>query len=246
MRPNPYAQQAKKSREDLVLEHAHLIKRIVNRMAARLPDGVDRDELYQAGSIGLLDAIDKFDETKEVQFRTYAEFRIKGTIIDELRSMDWIPRSVRSAASKLEQVYTLLTNQLAREPTDQEVASELEMSLKEYHEFLAKSRPIPLLSLENFGKKDEDDSQDVHEILADPDAEDPFLTFSTGEMKGKLADAIQMLPEQEQLILSLYYMEEMNLKEIGEILGVSESRVSQIRTKTIVKLRVALKSNLEE
>lgn len=246
MRPNPYAQQARKSREDLVLEHAHVIKHIVNRMAARLPDGVDRDELYQAGSIGLLDAIDKFDASKDVQFRTYAEFRIKGAIIDELRSMDWIPRSVRSAASKLEQVYTTLTNRLAREPTDQEVASELEMPLKEYHEFLAKSRPIPLLSLENFGKTDDEDSQDVHEILADPDAEDPFSTFSTGEMKDKLADAIQTLPEQEQLILSLYYMEEMNLKEIGEVLGVSESRISQIRTKIIVKLRVALKSTLED
>ncbi len=240
--PNPYAQQAQKSREDLVLENAHLIKRIVSRMSARLPAEVDKDELYQAGSLGLLDAIDKFDPSKEVQFKTYAEFRIKGAIIDELRAMDWIPRSVRSAATQMEQAYTVLSNKLGREPTDAEMANEMEMSLKDYHKFLAKSRPIPLVSIDNYGKAREDDSQNMLDMIEDPDVEDPFATFSSGEMKGKLAEAIKILPEQEQLILSLYYMEEMNLKEIGEILGVSESRVSQIRTKVIVKLRVVLKS----
>ena len=245
MKPNPYVQQTKKSREDLVLENAYLIKRIVSRMSARLPAEVDKEELYQAGSLGLLDAVDKFDPSKEVQFKTYAEFRIKGAIIDELRAMDWIPRSVRSAASQLEQAYTLLQNQLGREPSDQEVAHELEMSLKEYHQFLGKARPIPLVSLDSYGKKGEDDS-DVFEVIEDPDIDDPFMTYSSGEMKKNLAEALKTLPEQEQLILSLYYMEEMNLKEIGEILGVSESRVSQIRTKVIVKLRLALKSVIDK
>lgn len=241
MKANPYAQQAKKSREDLVLEYAYLIKRIANRMAARLPSTIDRDELYQAGSLGLLDAVDKFDPSKEVKFSTYAEFRIKGAILDELRSMDWIPRSVRSAASKLEHTFTHLTNILGREPSDKEVAHELDMPLKEYHEFLTKARPIPLLSLEGFSKKNDED-QDLLEVIEDPDIEDPFVTYSSGEMKGELAKAIRTLPEQEQLILSMYYMEEMNLKEIGAVLGVSESRVSQIRTKIIIKLRVAMKS----
>lgn len=242
---NPYVQHAQKSREDQVLEHAYLIKRIVSRMAARLPAEVDSDELYQAGSLGLLDAIDKFDPTKEVQFKTYAEFRIKGAILDELRAMDWIPRSVRSSATKLEKAHTALSHRLGREPTDQETAHELEMSLKEYHEFLAKARPIPLVSLDSYGKKEDEDAQDMLEVLEDPDAEDPFVLFSSEEMQTHLAEAIEKLPEQEQLILSLYYMEEMNLKEIGEILGVSESRISQIRIKVIVKLRVALKSVLE-
>lgn len=244
MNSNPYVQHAKQSREDLVLEHAYLIKRIVSRMAARLPAEVDTEELYQAGSLGLLDAIDKFDPSKEVQFKTYAEFRIKGAIIDELRAMDWIPRSVRSAATKLEQAHVVLGNKLGREPTAHETARELEMSLKEYHEFLAKARPIPLVSLDSYGKKDDDDSQDILEAQEDPDMQDPFSVFSSEEMQEGLAEAIKTLPEQEQLILSLYYMEEMNLKEIGEILGISESRVSQIRTKVIVKLRVALKSVL--
>ncbi|MBF0277575.1 MAG: FliA/WhiG family RNA polymerase sigma factor [SAR324 cluster bacterium] len=246
MNPNPYAQQAQKSREDLVLENAHLIKRIVSRMSARLPSEVDKDELYQAGSLGLLDAVDKFDPGKEVQFKTYAEFRIKGAIIDELRSMDWIPRSVRSAATQMEHAHTTLTNTLGREPSDAEMAHELDMSTKEYYQFLAKSRPIPLVSLSNYGKAGDEDSQDMLEVIEDPDVEDPFATFSSGEMQQKLAGAIKTLPEQEQLILSLYYMEEMNLKEIGEVLGVSESRVSQIRTKVIVKLRVAMKSVMDQ
>lgn len=244
MRPNPYAQQKKKTREDLVLEHAYVIKHIVNRMAARLPPGVDRDELHQAGALGLLDAAEKFDSKKDVQFRTYAEFRIKGAILDELRAMDWIPRSVRSSATQLEKTFVELSNKFGREPTDREMASSLKMPLKEYHEHLGKARPIPLISLEGMGGGTEDgDSQDILEVLEDPDIEDPFVLYSSGEMKDKLADAIRELKEQEQMILSLYYMEEMNLKEIGEILNVSESRISQIRTKTIIKLRAKLKAD---
>lgn len=244
MRPNPYAQQVKKSKEDLVLEHAHVIKHVVNRMAARLPPGVDKEELYQAGALGLLDAAEKFDTKKDVQFKTYAEIRIKGAILDELRAMDWIPRTVRAAAGQLEKAFLKLSNQFGREPTDREMASELDMPLKEYHDYLAKARPIPLLSLDSMGtSSDGEESQDILETLEDPDAEDPFALYSSGEMKDKLADAIRTLPEQEQLVLSLYYMEEMNLKEIGEILSISESRVSQIRTKIIIKLRARLSVN---
>ncbi len=244
MRPNPYAQQAKKSREDLVLEHAYLIKRIVKRMAMRLPKGVDEDELYQAGALGLMDAVDKFDPSKDVKFTTYAEFRIKGSILDELRAMDWIPRSVRNAGNQLEAAYTKLSNQFSREPTDAEMAKEMEMPLKEYHEYIAKARPIPLVSIEDLGH-DEDESTNLLDVLADPDTDDPLAVLSMQNMQESLAQAITQLTEQEQMILSLYYMEEMNLKEIGEILGVSESRISQIRTKTIVKLRAMMKNKKE-
>lgn len=244
MKPNPYQKQIKKSREDLVLEHAPLIKRVVSRMAARFPSNVDRDEMYQAGAIGLLDAIDKFDPSKDVQFKTYAEFRIRGSILDELRAMDWIPRSVRHASNQLEDAYKNLSGKLGREPTDQETAKELKMSLKEYHEFLAKARPIPLISIDDFNSNDEDDTQNILEVLADPNVEDPFSILSLQQMKDNLSEAIKKLPEQEQMILSLYYTEELNLKEIGEVLSLSESRISQLRTKIIVKLRVLLKSSI--
>lgn len=241
MKPNPYVQQAKKSREDIVIEHAPLIKRIVTRMAARLPPSIEEDELYQAGMLGLLDAVDKFDSSKDVQFKTYAEFRVKGAILDELRAMDWIPRSVRAAATQWEDAYQQKTGELGREPSDNEMAKHLDMSLKEYHAFIAKARPIPVVSIDDFGSPgNEDDAQNILEILQDPNVEDPFAILSLQHSKNQLAEAIEELPEQEQLILSLYYYEELNLKEIGEVLSISESRVSQIRTKTILKLRSIL------
>ncbi|MGK5092617.1 RNA polymerase sigma factor FliA [Deltaproteobacteria bacterium TL4] len=241
MKPNPYAQQAKKDkREEMVLEHAPLIKRIVSHMAARFPPSIEKEELYQAGMLGLLDAVDKFEPSKDVQFKTYAEFRIRGAILDELRAMDWIPRSVRSAVSTLEEAHHQLTAKLQREPSDREVAKYLDMSLPEYHEFLAKARPLSIMSFEDFGGGE--DAQDILEIIADPNVEDPFTKLTLSQSRLEVAQAIEKLAEQEQLILSLYYEEELNLKEIGEILGITESRVSQIRTKIILKLRSWLKT----
>ncbi|MBF0351297.1 MAG: FliA/WhiG family RNA polymerase sigma factor [SAR324 cluster bacterium] len=245
MKPNPYAQKAQKNREDMALEHAHLIKRVVGYMAARLPPGIEQDDLYQAGFFGLMDAINKFDSEKDVQFNTYAEFRIKGAILDELRAMDWVPRSVRSAAHQLEEAHSQLTAKLQRQPSDQETAKHLNMSLSDYHDFLAKARPVSIMSFEDFGGGD-DDEHNILDILEDTNTDDPFQDLSLREFRGNLVDAIKELPEQEQMILSLYYDEEMNLKEIGEILGVSESRVSQIRTKTIIKLRSMLRVNEEK
>ncbi|MBC8257580.1 MAG: FliA/WhiG family RNA polymerase sigma factor [SAR324 cluster bacterium] len=239
---NPYTAKTQQSREDQLIKYAPLVKRVVTRMAARFPPGVDQDELYQVGMIGLLDAVDKFDPTRDVKFKTYAEFRIRGAILDELRSMDWVPRSVRAATNEHGVAWRNLTIELGREPSDLELAEELEMNLDEYHDFIRKASPTPLISIEEFkANSNQEDSVSLLEILAKPGEKDPFVLLSMQQMKNKLADAVSELDEREQLVLSLYYQEELNLKEIGEVLGVIESRVSQIRTKTILKLRAKLR-----
>ena len=239
---NPYTEKTQQSREDQLIKHAPLVKRVVTRMAARFPPGVDQEELYQVGMIGLLDAVDKFDTSRDVKFKTYAEFRIKGAILDELRKMDWVPRSVRADTNKYSSAWKGLSFELGREPTDQEMAELMKMSIDEYYEFIRKASPTPLISIEEFkGYSNEEDSVSLLEILSKPGEKDPFSILSLQQMKTKLAEAIAQLDEREQMVLALYYEEEMNLKEIGEILGVIESRVSQIRSKTILKLRAKLR-----
>ena len=239
---NPYTEQTRQSREDQLEKHAHLVKRVVTRMAARLPPGVDQDELYHVGSIGLLDAVDKFDPKRDVQFKTYAEFRIKGAILDELRSMDWVPRSVRAATYEWSQAWRKMTFEHGREPSDHEMAEEMDMTLDEYHQFIVKASPTPLISIEEFkAQSNQEESASLLDILSKPGEKDPFDLLSMQQMKNKLAEAVSQLDEREQLILKLYYEEDLNLKEIGEVLGVIESRVSQIRTKIILKLRAKLR-----
>ena len=239
---NPYTEQTRQSREEQIEKHAHLVKRVVTRLAARLPPGVDKDELYHVGSIGLLDAVDKFDPKRDVKFKTYAEFRIKGAILDELRSMDWVPRSVRSATNEWSQAWRKMTFEHGREPSDHEMAEELDMNLEEYHQFIVKASPTPLISIEEFkSQSNPEESASLLDILSKPGEKDPFDLLSMQQMKNKLAEAISQLDEREQLILKLYYEEDLNLKEIGEVLGIIESRVSQIRTKIILKLRAKLR-----
>ena len=239
---NPYTEQTRQSREEQIEKHAHLVKRVVTRLAARLPPGVDKEELYHVGSIGLLDAVDKFDPKRDVKFKTYAEFRIKGAILDELRSMDWVPRSVRSATNEWSKAWRKMTFEHGREPSDQEMAEELDMNLEEYHQFIVKASPTPLISIEEFkSQSNPEESASLLDILSKPGEKDPFDLLSMQQMKKKLAEAISQLDEREQLILKLYYEEDLNLKEIGEVLGIIESRVSQIRTKIILKLRAKLR-----
>ncbi len=241
---NPYAQYAYqgKSREELVLEYAPLVKQIANRLAARLPDNLERDDLIQAGMIGLLDAIEKYDPNRETQFRTYAEFRIKGAMLDDLRACDWIPRSVRENADRVGHAISELQFELGRSPEENEIAEKLGVSLANYHALLLKSKAVPLLSLDNLGAfGGEDEQSHIFDVLEDPSCVNPLETLSLFDLQRSLADAIEELPEKEKLILSLYYDEELNLKEIGAVLGITESRASQIRTQSIMRLRTALK-----
>lgn len=242
---NPYAQAAYqgKSKEELVIEYAPLVKQIANRLAARLPDSLDVQDLIQAGMIGLLDAIEKFDPSREILFRTYAEFRVKGSMLDDLRACDWIPRSVREKADQVGQAIIRLQSELGRKPDEYEIAGKLGLSLAEYHKLLLKSKAVPLLSLDDMAAYGGDnDHGNIFDVLEDPSCTDPLDTLSLQDMQERLSAAIDELPEKEKLLLSLYYDEELNLKEIGKVMGITESRVSQIRTQSIVRLRAALKN----
>ncbi len=237
---NPYSLKAYfgKSREEVVLEYAPLVRQIANRLAARLPDSLDRDDLVQAGMIGLLDAIEKYDPSREAQFRTYAEFRIKGAMLDDLRASDWVPRSVREHAERIGRAHTELAARLGRSPDEAEIAAHLELSLADYHQLLLKSRAINLLSIEELAPHDDGgDLGSIFDVLQDPYATDPLESLSLHDMKARLVESIRRLPEKERLVLSLYYDEGLNLKEIGEVLGITESRTSQIRTQAIMRLR---------
>ena len=241
---NPYSRQAYrgKSREEVVLEYAPLVRYIANRLAARLPENLDREDLIQAGMIGLLDAIEKYDSGRDAQFRTYAEFRIKGAMLDDLRASDWVPRTVREHADRIAKAHTELAAQLGRAPEEVEIAERLGLSLEEYHALLLKARAINLLSLEDLSPAaDDGDRGDIFDVLEDPFATDPLEALSLQDMKRRLIQAIQALPEKEQLVLSLYYDEGLNLKEIGSVLGITESRASQIRTQSITRLRTAVR-----
>ena len=246
MKANPYADKSQQSREQLVLKYAPLLKRIVSRMASRFPPEVDPEEVYQAGMIGLLDAVDKFDPSRDIQFQTYAEYRIKGSILDELRALDWVPRGVRAAATEWERAWNEQCSALGREPSDSEMAAKLEMPLNQYHEFAANASPLSLVTIDQLGGSgDEEDGQSLLDILRDPDGSDPFSELSMHQLKNRLQEAIEELPEREQTILSLYYIEELNMKEVAAVLGVGEARVSQLHTKIILKLRAKLRRVLE-
>ncbi|MDH4224723.1 MAG: RNA polymerase sigma factor FliA [Deltaproteobacteria bacterium] len=241
---NPYAAMQAyktKTREEAVVEFAPLVKRIATRLTARMPAKVEIDDLIQAGMIGLLDAIEKYDAGHAAQFRTYAEFRIRGAMLDELRSNDWVPRSVRDAGSRMSKSHRELLNELGRNPTDGEMAKKLDLPINEYHDLLLKSRAIPLINLEDIQPHaNDEDAANFFDVLEDPACKNPLDELSLRDVAGRIAQAIDTLPEKERLVLSLYYDEDLNLKEIGEVLGLTESRVSQLRTQSIVRIRSLL------
>jgi len=230
-------------REALILEHTHLIRYVAGRIAMRLPAHVALDDLHSAGVMGLIDAVDKFDPDKKVQFKTYAEFRIRGAILDELRAMDWVPRSVRKKSTDLEDVYNRLQHQLGRPAEDDEVARELGVSLDQLHTLLDEVSGVNLLSLDDqespLGRLD---SETVLKALGRADeGEDPLALLGLAELRQSVATAISGLPEKEKLVVSLYYYDELTMREIGEVLGYTESRISQMHTKAILRLRARLR-----
>jgi len=236
----------KEERFELIARHAPLVKFLANRIALRLPPSVSIDDLISAGIIGLLDAIEKFDPSKGVQLKTYAEFRIKGAILDELRGMDWIPRSVRKKVREIEQAMMAVERKLGRPAEDSEIAEEMGVDLDTYFDMLKKARGIELLSLDEYmeGHGDNVESKRSYKnvIRGGYDAVDHIVTQ---ELKEVVADRIRGLPKNEQIVVSLYYYDGLTLREIGEVLGLTESRISQIHTKTVIKLRTRLRSYLE-
>jgi RNA polymerase sigma factor for flagellar operon FliA len=211
------------SRERLILNYSPLVKYVAGRLSANLPQNVENADLISYGIFGLIDAIEKFEPDRGIKFETYAIARIKGAIIDELRSLDWVPRSVRSRGREIENVYVTLETRLRRSPTDPEVATELGITVKELRDTFAKLSYTSVASFEELwapgGEKDERSS--LMATIADDRAEDPVTIFETEEIKTILATAIERLPERERLVIALYYYEGLTLKEIGEVLGVA-------------------------
>jgi len=227
------------ARERLILHYSPLVKFVAGRVAAGLPQNIEQSDLVSYGIFGLIDAIDKFDPGRGFKFETYAISRIKGAIIDELRSIDWVPRSVRAKARAIERAYSKLENELRRSPEDTEVAAELDMTEGELAQTLSQISFTGLVALDDLlaaSSGDRSGSATVGDTIADR-AHDPVEAFETDEMKHLLADAISRMPDRERLVLTLYYYEGLTLAEIGEILGVTESRVCQIHTKSILQLR---------
>jgi RNA polymerase sigma factor for flagellar operon FliA len=228
------------TRERLILHYSPLVKFVAGRVAAGLPQSIEQTDLVSYGIFGLIDAIDKFDPARGFKFETYAISRIKGAIIDELRSIDWVPRSVRAKARAVERAYSKLENELRRTPEDREIAAELEMNEEELNHLLSQVSFTGLVALDELlGRQQNGESQGsatVGDTIADRN-HDPVEAFEVGEMKHLLADAINRMPDRERLVLTLYYYEGLTLAEIGAILSVTESRVCQIHTKAILQLR---------
>ena len=225
-------------RERLIMHYAPLVKFVAGRVAAGLPQSIEQSDLVSYGIFGLIDAIDKFDPGRGFKFETYTISRIKGAIIDELRSIDWVPRSVRAKARSIERAISKLENELKRSPEDAEVAAELDMTEGELAGVLSQISFTGLVALDDLlaaSGGDRSGGTTVADTISDG-AHDPVQAFEVDEMKHLLADAINRMPDHERLVLTLYYYEGLTLAEIGEVLGVTESRVCQIHTKAILQL----------
>lgn len=224
-------------RNTLIREHAPHVKYIAERFAVRLPAHITVEELESAGTMGLFDALNNYDPSKGVKFKTYATYRIKGAMLDELRRMDWAPRSVRRDVHKIETAVNDAWNRYGREPSDTEIARELGVDLNKYFKILQDAQGVKLLSLDD---KEPDGAQSNLDRLASTKPS-PLDEFQKKELKHVLAAALKTLSQREQMVMSLYYYDELTLKEIAEVLGVTESRVSQIHSKVILSLRSKMK-----
>ncbi len=226
------------ARRELVNIYARIVKYVAGRMAIGLPHYVEFNDLISAGLLGLIQAIDNFDHQRGIKFETYAIPRIRGSILDELRSQDWFPRSLRRKAKQLEETYSRLEGKLGRPATDAEVARDLEIDISEFDSLVGEVSIATIMSLDaDTSGEDSEQSSSLGEFLADPRTEDVDQILARQEMKDLIGQRMAELPEKEQLVLVLYYYEELTLKEIGEILDVTESRVCQIHTKAILRLK---------
>ncbi len=245
-RKNPYQNQVSENlaiqndKDRAILEHSDLVKYIALRLISRLPDHISIDDLISAGILGLIDAIEKYDASQGIPFEYYAKIRIKGAMLDEIRAMDWVPRSLRQKNGTLEKACAALEQRLGRDPTEEEVADELQVSMEDFHKLLDETKGISFLP------------ENIHEVIREnresnmlaSGPEELFDNAYRHEIQKHLAEAISSLSEKEQVVLSLYYYEELTMKEIGLTLGYTESRISQIHTKAVIKLKTRLAKRL--
>jgi RNA polymerase sigma factor FliA len=217
---------------------APLVKRIAHHMMSRLPGSVEADDLVQVGMIGLMEALNRYEEMPGAQFETYAQQRIRGAMLDELRQLDWLPRGARKNMRQIEAAVNALQQRLGRSPTEKEIAGELRVSIEGYHQMLLDARGAQLVHYEDFTDSDDDDFLERNCAAT---GADPLASLLDGDLRHALIGAINGLPEREKTLMGLYYEQEMNFKEIGAILGVSESRICQIHSQAIARLRSVLK-----
>ncbi len=229
-------------RDRLIVHYAPLVKYVAGRVRSGLPNSVESADLVSYGMFGLIDAIDKFDLERKIKFETYAINRIRGAIIDELRSLDWVPRSVRAKAKTLERAHAELEAELRRAPSEDELADRMGLTRAELAKLMSQVSITNMVALDEVthGGSDRGDKMTLGDLLEDPRAPDPEAEYETEEMKVLLAEQIGELPEREKVVLTLYYYERLTLAEIGSVLGVTESRVSQIHSKSLLDLRARL------
>ena len=231
----------KKKREELIMKYAPLVKNIVGRLAAKLPiDLSDKEDLINVGIMGLMSALEKFDKTRNVQFETYASFRIRGAVLDELRAKDWVPRATRSKDNKLANAMGALQKKLGRVPSEDEIAEQLNISLEEYFKLLDEAKCIPLISTEDL-PPDYLEHYSREDVMEEISAGNPLNLLLNVEIKDNLKSAIDQLPEKERLVLSLYYFEELTMKEAGLVMDLTESRVCQLHAQAVLRLRSVIK-----
>jgi len=230
-------------RDRLIENYLYLVRYVAGKMALSVPPSVEIDDLVSAGVVGLIDAIGKYDPGRDTKFETYAVSRIRGAIVDDLRSLDWVPRSVRRKARMIEDAYGQLETELGRAATDEEISHRLNMSVSEFRAAVEEIVSAGLLSLDDFvGNPDGERTTRIIDLVCSKDNDSPSAPLEQEEMRQILAEAIMNLPEKERTVVALYYYEDMTLKEIGRTLGVSESRVSQIHTKAMLRLRGRLRA----
>ncbi len=235
------------ARERLVVAYSPMVKFVAGRLGAGLPSHVEDADLISYGLVGLIGAIERFEPERGIKFETFAMTRIRGSIIDELRTLDWVPRSVRARAREIERANMKLEATLQRAPSDEEMAGELGMSVDDFHEALLQISNSTIVALDELWNVSDStgDSVSLLDTLPDRGAPDPQALVDQSELRDRIADAIAALPEREKLVVALYYYENLTLREIGEVLGVTESRVSQLHTKAVLRLRSKLATELD-
>jgi len=236
-----------KARDQLIIAYSPLVKYVAGRMSSGLPAHIEEADLVSYGLLGLIGALERFDPSRAIKFETYAVSRIRGSIIDELRALDWVPRSVRSWARKVEACVTRLENELRRAPTDEEIAGDLAIGVGEFQDILNQISCASVVALDEYWDtpSQSQDKVNLIDTIEDREAPDPSRAYRQRAVKDILVSAIQRLPERERIVIGLYYYESLTLKEIGEVLGVTESRISQLHTKAILRLRGRIKEDLD-
>ncbi len=235
-----YTSSGLNDKEQCLKEYAPLVKRIAHHMMLKLPGSVEVDDLIQAGMMGLLDAASRYDELRGAQFETYASQRIRGAMLDELREADWLPRSLRRDMRKIETVISRLQQKHGRSPSEGEIAKEMGVALADYQHMLQESRGAQLVYYEDFHQEDGEDFFERHDLS---NAENPLELLRDERFRTALIQAIEHLPERERLLMGMHYEQEMNLREIGEVMGVSESRVCQLHSQAVARLRAFLRGH---